>query len=208
MCHGETQGTRGLLVSGAVPQLGYLLDLAWGVPVLVPIDWWAWPGPFANKLKGRFQNDTCQHQWPWDRTNSWNICHKCLCPQFPPASLGGSPKLAGGSDPCSFQIIASVLGPRGCEILCTPFKSRVFISYSPLVHLKESTAGLQSQKFWGLVFLVRKPNVGFRSLAPWGESLQLQLFSCLWVAHLGVRIWLFCISTFPSHLVVVPSLYF
>ena len=111
-----------------------------------------------------------------------------VCPQFPPASLGGSPKLAGGSDPCSFQFIASVLGPRVCEILCAPFKSGVFISYSPLVHLKESTAGLQSRKFWGLVFLMRKPNVGFRSLAPWGESLQLKLFSCLWVAHLGVRV--------------------
>ena len=110
-----------------------------------------------------------------------------MCPQFPPASLEGSPKLASGSDSCSFQIIAFVLGPRVCEILCVPFKSGVFISYSPLVHLKESTAGLQSQKFWGLVFLVRKPNVGFRSLAPWGESLQLQ-FSCLWVVHLGVRV--------------------
>ena len=64
----------------AVSQLGYLLDLAWGVPVLAPIDWWARPGPFANKLKGRFQNDTYQHQWPWNRIKSWNIGHKCVSP--------------------------------------------------------------------------------------------------------------------------------
>ena len=50
---------------------------------------------------------------------------------MPPASLGGSPKSVGGLDPGSSQISASVLGPISYEILCTHFKSRVSISYSP-----------------------------------------------------------------------------
>ena len=45
-----------------------------------------------------------------------NGCHQCLCPQselqLPPASLGDSPRLAGGSDPASFQITASALDPE------------------------------------------------------------------------------------------------
>ena len=111
-----------------------------------------------------------------------NGCHQCLCPQgelqFPPASLGGSPRSAGGSDPGSFQTTASALGPRAYEILCAPFKSGISISHIPLGLLKVSPAGLQSQKFWGLVFPVQdsqagEPNVGLGPLTPWGESLQL-----------------------------------
>ena len=48
-------------------------------------------------------------------------CQQHLCPQdetqLPPASLGGSPRSAGGFDPGSFQISASALGPRACELL-------------------------------------------------------------------------------------------
>ena len=36
------------------------------------------------------------------------------------------------SDSGSFQIIASSLGPRACEILCVSFKSGVSISHSHL----------------------------------------------------------------------------
>ena len=59
--------------------------------------------------------------------------------------------------PGSFQITASVLGHRGCEILCASFKSGVSISYSPLALLKVSTVGLQSQMFRELIFLVQDP---------------------------------------------------
>ena len=79
-------------------------------------------------------------------------CHRCLCPQgefqLPPASLEGSPISAGGSDPGTFQITASALGPRACEFLCVPFKSGTSISYS-LLALKLSPTDLQSQTFWG-----------------------------------------------------------
>lgn len=50
--------------------------------------------------------------------------------QLPPTSPGGSPRSAGMSDPGSFQIIVSALGPRACEILCAPFKSTVSIMHS------------------------------------------------------------------------------
>ena len=67
-----------------------------------------------------------------------------------PASPGGSPRSAGGSDPGSFQITASALSPGVCEILCVPFESGVSISHSPLPLLKVSPTDLQSQ-MWGLL---------------------------------------------------------
>ena len=64
-------------------------------------------------------------------------CHQCLCPhselQLPPASPRDLSRSAGRSDPGSFQIAASALGPGACEILCTPFTSGLSISHSPLV---------------------------------------------------------------------------
>ena len=127
--------------------------------------------------------------------SSQNSNFQCLCPQgelqLLPVSPRDSPRSTGRSDPGSFQIIASVLCPWACEILCAPFKSGVSISHSPLGLPKVSPAGLQSQTFWGLIFLVQVPqagdhDVGFRCLAPWGEPLQLQLFSRLWVTHWGM----------------------
>ena len=51
-----------------------------------------------------------------------------------------------------------------------------------------SPAGLQSQMFWELIFMVHYPwagsrEVGLRPLLPWGEPPQLSLSSCLWVTH-------------------------
>ena len=56
---------------------------------------------------------------------------------------------------------------------------RFCVSYnSPLALLKVYPAGLQSQKFWGLFFLVQGPQAGetkvrLRPLTLWGEPLQL-----------------------------------
>ena len=62
-----------------------------------------------------------------------NECCQCLCAQgeswLPPDSLGSSPTSANGSDPGSFQITASALVFRVCEILCATFKSEVSVSY-------------------------------------------------------------------------------
>ena len=94
------------------------------------------------------------------------------------ASSGDSPTSASGSDPGSFQITASALGPGVCEILWVPFMSGISISHSSLPLWKLSPAGFQSQIFWGLIFLVPDPwagdlSAGLRPLAPWGEALQL-----------------------------------
>ena len=92
------------------------------------------------------------------------------------ASAGGSPRSASESDQGSFQITASALGIRVCEILYEPFKSS--ISFSPPVLLYTSPTGFQRQTVWGFIFLMqdlqaRKPDVGLRLFTPWGEPLQL-----------------------------------
>ena len=52
------------------------------------------------------------------------------------------------------------------------------MSPSPVALLKVSSAGFQSQMFWGFVFLAQNPRagdseVGLRPLASWGEPLEL-----------------------------------
>ena len=42
---------------------------------------------------------------------------------MPPASLGGFPRSVSGPEPGPFQISASSLGLKVCEILCVSFKS-------------------------------------------------------------------------------------
>ena len=80
-----------------------------------------------------------------------NGCHQCLRPQgelqFPLTSLGGPLRSASGSDSGSFQITASAPCLGVFEILCAPFKSRVFISPCPLAPPKVSSSGLQIQIF-------------------------------------------------------------
>ena len=82
--------------------------------------WWMGLDPGANSLEEGFQNGTCQ----------------CLCfqgeLQLLLASSGDPPRSANESDLGSFQMTASVLGPRGCEILCVPFKSGVSVSPNSL----------------------------------------------------------------------------
>ena len=78
-----------------------------------------------------------------------NGCGQCLCPQhelhFTPASPGDSPRSAGRSDPGSFQITTSALGPGACDIFW------VSISHSSPELLKVSPTGLQTQMFWGVI---------------------------------------------------------
>ena len=110
-----------------------------------------------------------------------NCCCQCLCPQgkfqLLSDSLGSFLISASESDLGSFQITASVLGLRVCEILCAPFKSGIFVSYSPPSLLYASPAGLQSQIFCRLIFSVQDPpppppGGELRSHAPWGDPLQ------------------------------------
>ena len=95
-----------------------------------------------------------------------------------PTSPGDSPRPAGRSGPGSYQSIAFALHPGEWEILCTPFKSEVSISPSPVGLLRLSPAGLQSQMLWGLIFLVLdpqvgEPDVGLRTLTPVREPCNI-----------------------------------
>ena len=75
------------------------------------------------------------------------VSSSCLLPL---ASPGDSPTSAGRSDPGSFQLTVPALGPRACEILCTPFQSGVSLFHTSL--WKVSPSGLECQTFWGLFF--------------------------------------------------------
>ena len=110
--------------------------------------------PSTNKLEGEFQNGTCLYQCPCDRTSSQNwLLPVSVSPECTPASC--PPRSACGSDPGSFQITASALGPGAGETLCVPCKSGVSVFHSLLALPKVSPAGLQSQTFWGLIYLVQ-----------------------------------------------------
>ena len=126
------------LVVGLCPCLASFL--VWGISGVVPSGWWAGSGLRTNKLEG---------------------CHHHLCPQgesqLLPSSLGGPLRSASGCDAGFFQITASALGVRKCEILFLPFKSRVSISYTLLAFPKASPTGLLSHTFWGLIFPVQDP---------------------------------------------------
>ena len=49
------------------------------------------------------------------------------CSRPRPASPGDSPRPAGRSGPGSCQITAFAPGSGGCESLCAPFESKVFL---------------------------------------------------------------------------------
>ena len=113
----------------------------------------------TNRLNGGFQNDkfllapvsSLSNKLPVVPTNIYVPSGES---QLPPASLGGSPSLASGSDSGSFQIIASLMG---LEILCVSFKCRFSVSYSHSVLPHTSPTGLQSQIFWRLIFGAQDP---------------------------------------------------
>ena len=68
---------------------------------------------------------------------------------------------------------AFALGPGVCDICVCPLRVE-FIFHSPLALLRVIPTGLQSQMFWGLVFLAQDSWDGeLRLLVPWKELLQL-----------------------------------
>ena len=60
--------------------------------------------------------------------------------QLPPVCPGGPRRSAVESDSGSFQITASALGPRACEIFCAPFRSGVCFP--------QPTGSLRSKSHW------------------------------------------------------------
>ena len=74
--------------------------------------------------------------------------YQCLYPQgevqLPSTTPGDSPRLTGGLDPWSFQIVQSRAEEIIYKILCVSFKRGVYFSQGLL---KASPDGLQSQLF-------------------------------------------------------------
>ena len=82
--------------------------------------------------------------------------------QLLPASLGDSLRSECRSDPGSFQMTASALGPNACEVLCEPVKSGVSISHRPLalLNVKASLAFKALHTPEGLSSWCRTPELG------------------------------------------------
>ena len=116
-------------------------------------------------------------------------------PQLLLPFLRDSPRSASRSDPGSFQITASLLRLGAYEILYLPFKNRVSVSYSPLALLYANFSGLQSQMFWGLLFLCR----GLRLPLLGGNLCNCNYPSFCGSLTCGCRSCLYCISTPPSY---------
>ena len=147
---------------------------------------------------------TSVHVIEWGPPNG---SHQCLCPQgelqLLSDSLGDCPRLAGRSDPGSFQITASALGHRACETLCVPFKSWVSISYSPVGLPKVNPTGFQSQMLWGFTCLVQDSWAGQKSQCGPQTSHSFGRTSAVVIIHLfvdhlpGDNMGLDCIPTPP-----------
>ena len=140
--------------------------------------WWAGTGlgPKAYKRTPKWQ-----HQYPRGRTSSPNGCHQCLCPQSKlqlllPFWKNLQDQQVGLTRALIKLLLLSWVLDHVRFCVC-PIRVEP-ISHSSLGLPRLSPAGLQSQMFWGLLFLVPDPqtgelDVGLRLLGSWGEPLRL-----------------------------------
>ena len=120
---------------------------------------------------------------------------------MPPASLGGSPRSANGSDPGSFQITASVLCLGALEILHVPFKSGISIPYSPQFSRMQALLAFKA-RCPGLSFLVQNLDWGAQCGAwtPcfWGRTSAIVII-LPFAGHL-LRVWVLAVlHLYPSY---------
>ena len=90
-----------------------------------------------------------RHKWPPRASTSLGWAPVAFCP------CRRLCKISRWVCPVSFQITASALGLGAWKILWVPFKKGIAISHNPLSLPKVSLTGLQSQMFWGLIFLAQ-----------------------------------------------------
>lgn len=81
-------------------------------------------------------------------------------------------------DSDAFWTATPVLGLRGNEFVCEPFKSEVSVSYSPLTLPNVSPTVFQSQWLWGFSFLVHVPCTGGPKVGLRPHTLQGVLCGC------------------------------
>lgn len=139
--------------------------------------------PSANKLERGFQNGSCHRQCPHGRASF----PKCLppvslSPRWAPVAFCLSRRLSEIRRwicPGFFQIIASVLCPGSCQILCEPIKSGISILLSSLGLPKVRPHWSSKLYIWGLVFPVQDPWVGVAWCGTWSPvSLGENLWEC------------------------------
>ena len=91
-------------------------------------------------------------------------------------------------DPRSFWITASALGLWAYEFYRVCFKSKVFVSYSPLTLLKARLRGLQNQIFWEFICLVQTdPKLASPLWALDVLLLGKNLWNCIILCFIGLQ---------------------
>lgn len=105
----------------------------------------------AKKSKNRKENGTHQH-----------FCLQRNFQQIPAPSTQPniSRCISFMYDSNAFRTATPVLGLRGSEFVCEPFKSEVSVSYSPMALSHVGLTVFQSHWFWGFSFLVPVPCAG------------------------------------------------
>lgn len=120
-------------------------------------------GPSTNKLVKGFKISTCQYQGPRGRrsSQSWLLPETMTPARVPLASchLRSSSRSAGGSDLSLFQITASSLGLRACEILCASFKGRVYFP-QPSVSPESKPHWPLESNILGALLTIEQPRLG------------------------------------------------
>lgn len=146
-----------------------------------------WLGPSANKIPGDSKMALASTWVQMIEQAPQNGYHQCPSPQdeflLPLVSLGGSPRSACRSDPGSFQIISSFLGPQSCVTFCVSFKRGIF----RVLWLPWKEAPLDFIKvFWRFIFLMQNPRL--ESSVYWLDPLILgcNLSNCNYFPNCGL----------------------
>lgn len=109
-------------------------------------------------------------------------------PQLPPASLCSSLSSVSVCYPGCLKVTASALGLGSCAVLYVPFRSRVFVSYSPWLSCVQAPLALKLHVLEAHLPCAGVPKLGLGPLTSW-RDVYYWLYSCLWVALLGRGSW-------------------
>ena len=146
-------------------------------------------GSEANMLEGGFQSGAFQHQCPHNRTSFTRMTATSVCiPRMSSICLLPLQEVLKdwqvGLIQVHFKLLMHSWIPKQVRFACAVY------FFQPPGTPRVCPAGLQSQTFWGLVFLLQdlqgwELDVGLRSLTLWRGLLEQNF--CLWVTHLTMQ---------------------
>lgn len=90
-------------------------------------------------------------------------------PQLPPASLCSSLSSVSVCYPGCLKVTASALGLGSCAVLYVPFRSRVFVSYSPWLSCVQAPLALKLHVLEAHLPCAGVPKVGLGPLTLWRD---------------------------------------